>query len=216
MLPLQEYVREVEVDRNWWGANDEPDYLLLSWHPHHSLFPVSSALWNLTTSSSAKGHSRSSRSTSVWLGGSLRHGVESSCSVHRRASSVVSSGHSWPLWPMLHFPQLLLAARGHPTSSVYFWYLHHLLCTTAAHLHCCPALRHFSQTHLCKTSLHQTHFFLQSAQVCRAQRCFWRCNLQFIPEEMQCGDLTWPQCCLQWQTAILTCFCGNGCATDSV
>lgn len=165
MLPLQQYVREVEEDRNWWGANDEPDYLLLSWHPHHSLFPVSSALWNLTTSSSAKGHSRSSRSTSMWLGGSIRHGVESSCSVHRRASSVVSSGHSWPLWPVLRFPQLLLAARGHPTSCVYFWYLHHLLCTTAAHLHCCPALRHFSQTHLCKMSLHQTHFSLQSAQV---------------------------------------------------
>lgn len=109
----------------------------------------------------------------------------------------------WPWESQVHRqPQLPMAAEfipapacspnhscrqwGHPTLRTCLQCLQHLLCKTAAHLHCCPPLRpplplrHTSmKCHYAKLS-----FFCSLLKPDRAWLCFHVCNLQFNPQEM--------------------------------
>lgn len=186
MLPLQEeYVRkwrEMAEETSWLRTKDEPNNLSLSWHAHCSLLALSSALWELTAPLSANGRCRSV--AAMWLRGGLT-GVFSDagssfpgatwtfCSGPGRPSSTASPSHPWPL---LRFPRLLqpvLQPLGHLASCTCCTCHHHLLCTTAAHLHCSTLSDHLflSDTPLWN-AVTPNQFLMQSAETWQGTAVF--------------------------------------------
>lgn len=206
MLPLQEeHVkkwRERAEERSWWGTNDEPGDLSLSWHPHHSLLALSSAPQKLTAPWPAHGHGRSMPQMCGW-------GEVSQVSARTQGTTAPGApGHpalalgdpAPPPAPVAHdhceqhcvFPSSCLRSPdyscsqwGHPTWHMFFLCLQHLVCTTAAHLHCCPLLRPPLPLRHTSMKCHYTKLKFFCSLLKPDSLCFHRCNTQFNPQEMQ-------------------------------